>query len=80
MDLYYDNSSAIAQAKELRSHQKSKHLLQRCHLIREITDRGDVKICKVHTDLNIADQLTKAISQQKHETHMNSMGIRYLHG
>jgi hypothetical protein len=29
--------------------------------IREIIDRGDVKICKVHTDLNVADPLTKAL-------------------
>ena len=79
MDLYCDNSGAIAQAKEPRSHQKSKHILWRFHLIQEIIDRGDVKICKVHTDLNIEDPLTKALSQQKHEAHMSSMGIRYLH-
>ena len=79
MDLYCDNSGAIAQAKEPRSHQKSKHILRHYHLIREIIDRGDVKICKVHTDLNIADPLTKPLSQQKHEAHMSSMGIRYLH-
>lgn len=79
VDLYCDNSGAIAQAKEPRAHQKSKHILRRYHLIREIIDRGDVKICKVHMDLNIADPLTKALSQPKHEAHMSSMGIRYLH-
>jgi hypothetical protein len=62
MDLYYDNSGAITESKEPRSHQKSKHILQRYHLIREIIDRGDVKICKVHTDLNISDPLIKAFS------------------
>jgi hypothetical protein len=62
MDLYYDNSGAIAQAKESRSHEKSKHILRRYHLIREIIDRGDAKICKVHMDLNIADPLMKALS------------------
>ena len=62
MDLYCDNSCAIAQAKELRSHQKSKHILRRYHLIRGIIDRGDMKICKVHMDLNIADPLTKPLS------------------
>ena len=61
IDLYCDNGGAIAQAKEPRSHQKSKHILRRYHLIREIIDRGDVKICKVHTDLNIADPLTKPL-------------------
>ena len=52
VDLYYDNSGVIAQAKKPRSHQKSKHVLRRYHLIREIIDRGDVNICKVHTDFN----------------------------
>jgi hypothetical protein len=56
------------------------HILRRYHLIREILDRGDVKICKVHTDLNIANPLTKALMQHKHEAHMSSMGIRYLYG
>ncbi|KAL4361336.1 hypothetical protein GQ457_04G018620 [Hibiscus cannabinus] len=48
VDLYCDNNGAIAQAKEPRSHQRSKHILRRFHLIREIIDRGDVEICKVH--------------------------------
>jgi hypothetical protein len=38
IDLYCDNNGAIAQAKEPRSHQKSKHILRRCHLIREIVN------------------------------------------
>jgi hypothetical protein len=44
MELYGDNSGAIAQAKEPRSHQKNKHILHRYHLIREIVERGDVKL------------------------------------
>ena len=78
MDLYCDNNGAIAQAKEPRSHQKSKHILRRYHLIRELVDRGDVKICKVHTDLNVADPLTKPLTQPKHEAHTRAIGIRYL--
>ncbi|KAL4285029.1 hypothetical protein GQ457_16G019150 [Hibiscus cannabinus] len=63
VDLYCDNNGAIAQAKEPISHQRSKHILRRFHLIREIIDRGDVEICKVHTDDNIADPLTKPLAQ-----------------
>ncbi|KAK8584057.1 hypothetical protein V6N12_068307 [Hibiscus sabdariffa] len=63
LDLYCDNNGAIAQAKEPRSHQRSKHILRRFHLIREIIDRGDVEICKVNTDDNIADPLTKPLAQ-----------------
>ena len=39
MDVYCDNNWAIAQAKEPRSHQRSKHILRRFHLIREIIER-----------------------------------------
>ena len=63
--LYYDNNGVIAQAKEPRSHQRSKHILRRC-----------VKICKVPTLDNIADPLTKPLAQQKHDGHTRSMGIR----
>jgi hypothetical protein len=79
MDLYCDNSGAIVQAKEPRAHKRAKHVLQCYHLIREIIGRGDVKVYKVHTDHNIADPLTKPLSQPKHEAHMRSMGITYLH-
>ncbi|KAK8670028.1 hypothetical protein V6N13_104794 [Hibiscus sabdariffa] len=78
LELYFDNNGAIAQAKEPRSHQRSKHILRRFHLIREIVDRGDVEICKVHTDDNIADPLMKPLSQQKHDRHTESLGIRYV--
>ena len=78
LELYCDNNGAIAQAKEPRSHQRSKHILRRFHLIREIVEREDVKICRVPTDDNIADPLTKPLAQQKHDRHTRSMGIRYM--
>ncbi|KAK8631789.1 hypothetical protein V6N13_028568 [Hibiscus sabdariffa] len=78
LELYCNNNGAIAQAKEPKSHQRSKHILRRFHLIREIVDQGDVEICKVHTDDNIANPLTKPLSQQKHDCHTESLGIRYV--
>ena len=78
LEVYCDNSGAIAQAKEPRQHQKNKHILRRFHLIQEIVERGDVKICKVHTDANVADPLTKALPQPRHEAHTRAMGLRNL--
>ena len=40
--------------------------------------RGEIKMCKIHMDLNVVDHLTKALPQPKHEAHLRSMGIRYL--
>ncbi|KAK9044536.1 hypothetical protein V6N11_058435 [Hibiscus sabdariffa] len=78
LELNCDNNGAIAQEKEPISHQRSKHILRRFHLIREIVDQGDVEICKVHTDDNIADPLTEPLSQEKHDRHTESLCIRYV--
>jgi hypothetical protein len=79
MDLYCDNSGATMQAKEPRTHKRAKHVLRQYHLIHKIIGRGDVKVCKVHKDHNIANLLMKSLPQPKHEAHMRSIGIRYLH-
>ncbi|PKI49577.1 hypothetical protein CRG98_030033 [Punica granatum] len=39
VELYYDNNGAIAQVKEPKSHQRSKHILRHFHLIHDIIDR-----------------------------------------
>jgi hypothetical protein len=78
LELYCDNNGVIAQAKEPRSHQKSKHVLRRYHLIREIIEIGDVKVCKVDTEANTANPLTKPLSQAKHTMHTLGMGIRFI--
>ena len=78
IDLYCDNSGAIAQAKEPRSHSRVKHILRKYHLVREINERGDIHTCKVHTNDNVTDLLTKALPQLKHKGHTSSMGIRYM--
>ena len=79
IELHCDNSGAIAQAKEPRSHQKSKHILRRYLLIREIVDRGDVKIYKVPGEGNIADPLTKQLARPKFDSHVRSLGLRIMH-
>ena len=78
VNLFCDNNGVIAQAKEPQSHQKSKHMLRRFHLIREIVKRGDVKICKIPTDDNVADPLNKALVQAKHDRHVMSLRLRVM--
>ena len=78
VSLFCDNNGAIAQAKEPRSHQKSKHVLRRFHLIREIVNRGDVKVCKIAGEDNVADPLTKQLAKAKHDHHMRSFGLRVM--
>ncbi|KAJ9547435.1 hypothetical protein OSB04_019978 [Centaurea solstitialis] len=78
IDIFCDNLGAVAQAKEPREHHKSRHVLRKYHLIREIIGRGDVRICKIPTEENVADPLTKPLARVKHEAHANSIGMQYL--
>ena len=62
--LYCDNTGTVAQAKESRSHHKSKYILRQFHLIWEIIERCDVIIERADTKNNIADRFIKALSLQ----------------
>ncbi|KAL0433808.1 UNVERIFIED_CONTAM: hypothetical protein Slati_2715100 [Sesamum latifolium] len=42
--IFCDNNGAIAQTKKPRSHHRSKHILRRYHLLREMLSRGDSRM------------------------------------
>ena len=69
VELYCDNSSAVALAKDLRSHNKAKHIDRKDHLIRYYVSKGYTSICKVHRDLNVADLMTNARPRFKFKSH-----------
>ena len=50
-------------AKELRSHQKSKHIERHYHIIKELVGKGDMVVQKVASADNVDDPLTKAFTQ-----------------
>ncbi|XP_035838833.1 secreted RxLR effector protein 161-like [Helianthus annuus] len=77
IQIFCDNTGAIAQAKEPRSHHKAKHILRKFHYIREIVERGDIVISKIDTDQNLADPFTKPMTQEKHDRHMDAIGLRF---
>ncbi|KAJ8459513.1 hypothetical protein OPV22_032439 [Ensete ventricosum] len=60
--IHCDNNEAVAQANEPRSHQKSKHILRRFHLIREIIARKDIAMERVPSEDNIVNPLTKPLA------------------
>ncbi|KAL0394410.1 UNVERIFIED_CONTAM: Retrovirus-related Pol polyprotein from transposon RE2 [Sesamum latifolium] len=76
--IFCDNNGAIAQAKELRSHHRSKHILRHYHLLREMVGRGDVRMDRVTSAENMADPLTKPVSQIDHAQHLGKMGLRNM--
>ncbi|TYK23852.1 gag/pol protein [Cucumis melo var. makuwa] len=52
--LYCDNSGAVANSREPRSHKRGKHIERKYHLIRKIVHRGDVTVTKISSEQNMA--------------------------
>ena len=78
MKIFCDNTGEIALAKESRFHKRTKHIKIRFNSIRDQVKEVDIEICKIHTDLNVADQLTKPLPRAKHDQHQDSMGVRII--
>ncbi|KAK4856333.1 hypothetical protein QYF36_016406 [Acer negundo] len=74
--IYCDNSGAVANSKEPRSHKRGKHIERKYHLLREIVQRGDVTITKIASAENLADPFTKALPQKSFDGHLKNMGLR----
>ena len=75
-----DNSGAVAQSKEPRSHKKQKHILRKYHLIRDFIDRGDTMVTKIESEENLADPFTKSLPERVFEKHVNCMGLKRVPG
>ena len=67
--LYCDNSGAVANAKEPRSHKRGKHIERKYHLIREMVIRGDTVVSKISSEDNLADSFTKGLAQKIFDQH-----------
>ncbi|KAK4390314.1 Retrovirus-related Pol polyprotein from transposon TNT 1-94 [Sesamum angolense] len=65
-------------AKEPRSHHRSKYILRRYHLFREMVERCDVRMDRVSSAENTTDPLTKPMSQIAHAQHLGKMGLRQM--
>ena len=58
LTLYCDNSGAVANSKEPRSHKRSKHIERKNHVIRDIMQRGDATVLKIPSARNLVDPFT----------------------
>ena len=76
--LFCDNSGAVANSKEPRSHKRGKHIERKYHLIREIVHRGDVAVTKIPTLDNLADPFTKTLTEKQFNKHFERMGLREM--
>ncbi|GJW26503.1 retrotransposon protein, putative, ty1-copia subclass [Tanacetum coccineum] len=74
--MFCDNSAALHFANEPGVQRGARHYHRRYHYVRESIALGEIRFLKVHTDDNLADPFTKALSKGKLTQHARSMGLR----
>ncbi|GJR77138.1 retrotransposon protein, putative, ty1-copia subclass [Tanacetum coccineum] len=75
INMYCDNTGAIAIANESGITKGASHFRAKVHYLREVIEYGDVKLEKVHTDDNLANPFTKALAFPKHSEHTKNIGM-----
>nr|GEZ32467.1 hypothetical protein [Tanacetum cinerariifolium] len=75
INMYCDNTGAIAIAKDHEVTKGARHFRAKVHYLQETIEMGDVKIEKVDIDDNIADPFTKALAFPKHSELTKKIGM-----
>jgi hypothetical protein len=70
-----DNQGAIKLSKNPQHHNRTKHIDVRYHFIRKSCQDGLIELAYIPTTEMVADILTKSLPRDKHEKHMQGMGM-----
>ena len=76
INLYLDNTTAIAWAKDPMINNKTKHIEIKYHLVREKVERKQVNVIYVHTQFQIADLLKKNFNKQRFTFLRQAIGMQ----
>jgi hypothetical protein len=73
--LLCDNQGSISLPKKPSTHQRTKHIDIKHHLIRELVAKGIIKLEYVETGCQAADILTKSLSGTRHASNVAQIGM-----
>ncbi|CAI7843777.1 unnamed protein product [Closterium sp. NIES-54] len=73
--LYVDNKTMIALCQEHRLEHRMKHIALRYFLVRELQQRGQLRLAYVATRANTADVFTKALPLGDHQRFVTMLGL-----
>ncbi|KAJ8499382.1 hypothetical protein OPV22_009934 [Ensete ventricosum] len=74
-EIFCDNKSTIALAKNPTFHGRTKHIEIRYHFIRDLVADGAITMKYCGTDEQVADILTKSLPVKKHIYFMSQIGV-----
>nr|XP_010912064.1 uncharacterized protein LOC105038071 [Elaeis guineensis] len=75
LDIHCDSQSALHLARDQMYHERTKQVDVRYHFIRDLVEKGDVRLQKIYTAYNLADMFTKPILAIKFKNFLNLIGI-----
>lgn len=75
INIYEDNSGAIALAKNGKFCKNSKHIDISYHFVHDFEKKNFINVTKISTDNQLADVLTKSLCKVKFQNFRNLMGI-----
>ncbi|CAJ2661747.1 unnamed protein product [Trifolium pratense] len=79
LQLHCDNKSAIAMAKNLVFHSRTRHINIKHHFIRSVIEEGDVQLIFCSSQEQLADIFTKALPRGRFQQLREAMGVKEQH-
>ncbi|CAI7867300.1 unnamed protein product [Closterium sp. NIES-53] len=73
--LYVDNKAMLALCREHRLEHRTKHIVLRYFLTRELQQRGQLRLVYVASEANTADIFTKALQTCDHQRFCTMLGF-----
>ncbi|KAJ9547304.1 hypothetical protein OSB04_019847, partial [Centaurea solstitialis] len=76
IEIFCDNTGAVALTKEPKDHGNSRHIKRKFHYVRHRVEDGDILVSRISSEENPADPFTKVLSKTKHDLHARSIALR----
>ena len=73
--IFYDNTVALAVAKDPKYHEKTKHIKKRYHYIKDAIIEKDMVLKHISTSNLVADSLTEPIARDIYVRHVRSLSL-----
>lgn len=79
MKFHCDSKSAIHIATNQVFHERTKHIENDCHAVRDAVQESLIRLCFIRSEAQLADVFTKALGRRDFEANIDKLGVTNLH-